>query len=307
MKLTTKCPFFSLLYLLVFLTISTSATAQIEVMDDSGQTIVLKQSAKKVISLSPGITELIYAAGGEHLIKGVVSYSDFPPQAKKLPQVGSYNSLDIEKILVMQPDLVVAWKSGNPIHQVEQLKKLGLTVYISEPKDFMSIPETIKTFGKLMATECVANKNANTFIQQFNKLKSIYQNKGDTTLKRTFIQIWNNPVMSVNEHHLISKVITLCGGQNIFAKSKGLTSTPAIESVLELDPEIIIATGMADTSKTWLNRWQQWSFLSAVKDNRLYATNPDHLVRHTPRILLGIKDVCQLIHGKRRDLEYFTK
>ena len=270
--------------------------AQIQVQDDSGQTVILEQPARTVISLSPGLTELVYAAGGSELIKGVVSYSDYPLQAKSLPRVGSYNALDIEKILIMQPDLIIAWKSGNPKHQIEQLKKLGLTVYISEPDALMDIPVTIKSLGKLMATEIIAEKNADKFIEQLNKLKQTYQNKNNANRKRTFIQIWDNPVMSVNENHLISKVITLCGGNNIFARAKGLTSSPSIESILELDPEIIIATGMADTSKTWLNRWQHWPFLSAVKNNRLYAANPDHLVRHTPRILLGIKDVCQLIN-----------
>ena len=279
-------------------TLSTPVVAQIQVQDDSGQIIILKQPARKVISLSPGLTELVYAAGGAEQLKAVVSYSDFPEQAKKLPQVGSYNSLDIEKILILQPDLVIAWKSGNPKHQIEQLKKLGLTVYISEPKDFMDIPVTMKTFGQLMATETIAEQNADNFIKQFNLLKLTYQRNNNKVLKRTFIQIWNNPVMSINENHLISKVITLCGGSNIFAQTKSLTGSPSIESILEKDPEIIIATGMADTSQTWLNRWRQWPFLSAVKNNRLYATNPDHLVRHTPRILLGIEAVCQLINSE---------
>ncbi len=271
-----------------------TAAAQIQVEDDTGQIVILQHSAKHVIALSPGLTELVYAAGGGHYIKGVVSYSDYPEQAKQLPHVGSYNSLDLEQILLLQPDLIVAWKSGNPAHQIEQLKKLGLTVYISEPHDFSDIPKTIRKLGKLMATEAIAEQQASDFIQQLNQLKQTYQNSNEP--QRTFIQIWNKPVMSVNQEHLISKVISLCGGENIFAKAKTLTTTPAIESVLAQDPQIIIATGMADSSKKWLQRWQQWPFLSAVKQHRLYATNPDHLVRHTPRILLGIKEVCELIN-----------
>lgn len=290
--------FFVFLPVFYIVTLSTPVLAQIQVQDDSGQTVILKQPARKVISLSPGLTELIYAAGGAEQIKAVVSYSDFPEQAKKLPQVGSYNTLDIEKILILQPDLVIAWKSGNPKHQIKQLKKLGLTVYISEPKDFMDIPVTLKIFGQLMATETIAEQNADKFIKQFDQLRHTYQKNNNKAAKRTFIQIWNNPIMSVNGHHLISKVITFCGGNNIFAQTKGLTSSPSIESILAQDPEIIIATGMADTSQTWLNRWQQWPFLSAVKNHRLYAVNPDHLVRHTPRILQGIKAVCQLINAE---------
>jgi len=286
---------FNTLVLLLMFIFSHSAMAQIQVQDDSGLIITLKQPATRVISLSPGITELIYAAGGARYIQGVVSFSDYPEAAKKLPQIGSYNALDMENILILQPDLVIAWKSGNPQHQIQQLKKLGLTVYISEPGDFMDIPRTIMQLGRLMATENDAEHSARAFTDQFEQLKQTYKSKKKEQPKRTFIQIWNNPVMSVNQEHLISKVISLCGGENIFAKTIGLTNSPTIESILQQDPEIIIATGMAESSAIWLERWQQWPFLNAVKNNRLYAVNPNLLVRHTPRILQGINEVCQLI------------
>ncbi len=284
-----------LILLLISLFFSISASAKIQVKDDAGQIVILQQPARNIISLSPGLTELIYAAGGSEYIKGVVRYSDYPEQAKTVPLIGSYNALDLEKIISLQPDLVVAWKSGNPKHQIDQLKKLGLTLYISETEDFMDIPRTINALGKLMGTESSSKTSSDNFINEFNNLKKHSRNNTHNNSRRTFIQIWNNPVMSVNKDHLISKVITLCGGDNIFAAAKGLTSTPSIESILAQNPEVIIATGMADTSKKWLSRWQQWSFLSAVKNKQLYAVNPDHLVRHTPRILLGIKEVCQLL------------
>lgn len=289
--------YWQIFLLILVLLISTNCHAQIKVFDDAGQLISLHKAAQKVISLSPGLTELIYAAGGAEKIKAAVSFSDYPDQAKKLPRVGSHNSLDIEQILLLQPDLIVAWESGNSQSQIAQLKKLGLIVYISEPINFNDIPDTIKKLGKLMGTETIAQQNAGTFIQQFNNLKSKYKIHNKAEKKRTFIQIWNNPLMSINNDHLISKVVTFCGGKNILGHTKSLSYAPDIESVLEHDPEIIIATGMADTSETWLKRWHQWDFISAVKNTRLYSVNPDHLVRHTPRILLGIKEVCQLIHG----------
>lgn len=285
-------------FMIVLSTLSDSALAQLQVLDDSGQMIHLSQPSKRVISLSPGLTELIYAAGGAANIQAVVSYSNYPEVAKKLPQIGSYNALDIEKILLLQPDLIVAWKSGNPKHQIEQLKKLGLTVYVSEPNDFMDIPATIIKLGQLMATESDARKSAHEFIRQFKYLKDHYRKEEKAARKRVFIQIWNNPVMTVNQQHLISKVIALCHGENIFGQNRGLTNTPSFEAILQRDPEIIIATGMAESSEQWLNRWRQWPFLSAVKNNHLYAANPDHLVRHTPRILLGIQEVCQLLEAQ---------
>lgn len=287
--------FFAVCLLILMFFISINSHAAIEVLDDSGQLITLTTAAQSIISLSPGLTELVYAAGGSLKIKAAGSFSDFPQQAKKLPEVGSYNALDVEQILAINPDLIIAWKSGNSTSQIEQLKRLGFNVYISEPINFNDIPDTIKKLGKLMGTEKSAQKNAHNFIRQLESLKQQYKPLNSKDKKRTFIQIWNNPVMSINNKHLISKVINFCGGKNIFSDALSLTYTPDIESVLKHNPEIIIATGMAVTSKIWLNRWHQWPYLSAVKNKRLYSVNPDHLVRHTPRILLGIKEVCQLI------------
>ena len=278
-----------------FIFISLPVLSQISIKDDTQQTISLEQPAQRIISLSPGITELVFAAGGGDKLIGAVSYSDYPLKAKNIPRIGSYDSLDIEQILALQPDLVIAWKSGNPDHQIQQLQSLGLKVYITEPENFASIPKTLRKFGQLMGSNEKAETSARQFEQKFNALKKQYQNKQNQPKIRTFIQIWNNPLMSVNGQHLISKVIEFCGGSNVFAQARTLTSTPSIEAILAKDPQVIIATGMADSSRQWLKRWQQWPFLSAVKNKRLYAANPDHLVRHTPRILLGIEEVCELI------------
>lgn len=284
--------------LIVMLLISTTCQAKIEVFDDAGQLVSLDKAAQRIISLSPGLTELVYAAGGADKIKAAVSFSDFPAQAKELPRIGSFSSVDIEQILLLQPDLILAWKSGNSASQIEKLKKLGLTTYISEPINFNDIADTIKKLGQLMGTEIIAQQHAGEFTKQLNRLKNKYEINNKAEKKRTFIQIWNNPLMSINNEHLISKVITLCGGKNIFGQAKSLTYSPDIEAVLEQNPEIIIATGMADTSEIWLKRWQQWDFISAVKNTRLYSVNPDNLVRHTPRILLGIEEVCRLIQAE---------
>jgi iron complex transport system substrate-binding protein len=270
-----------------------SANQLISVIDDEGNKITLNQPARRIISLSPGITELLYAAGGGDFIKGVVSFSNYPSEATKLPEVGSYNALDLEKILVLNPDLVIAWKSGNPSLQIKKLKKLGLQVYLSEPVELTDIPLSLQKLGQLMGTEKAAGYSAAAFKSRFDLLKSTYSSVKEPS--RVFIQIWDNPVMSVSGKHLISKVITLCGGENIFTQYPGLTLNPDVETVLQNDPQVIIATGMAETGQQWLTRWKQWDYLDAVKNQRLYSVNPDLLVRHTPRILDGMEEVCDLL------------
>jgi len=275
-----------------------SADQPITVIDDGGNKITLNQPARRIISLSPGITELLYAAGGGDYVKGVVSYSNYPVQATKIPEVGSYNALDLEKILALNPDLVIAWKSGNSYLQISKLKKLGVAVYLSEPVKISDIPQSIQKLGQMMGTEEVARNSAAAFKSRFEKLRLTYPAVKKT--KTVFIQIWDNPVMSVSGKHLISKVIRLCGGENIFTHYPGLTLNPDIETVLQYNPQIIIATGMEETGQQWLARWEQWDYLDAVENQRLYSVNPDLLVRHTPRILDGMEEVCALMYTREQ-------
>ena len=267
----------------------------IRVTDDLGNQIVFNKPVKRIISLSPGTTELIFSAGGGSLLKGVVSYSDFPEAAKSIPQVGSYNSLDLEKIVTLNPELIVAWESGNPPLQISKLRKLGFTVFISEPRKFSDIPSTITRLGKLMGTQDAADKSAQNFNQRFKQLKDKYTGKYKT--KSVFIQIWNKPVMSINGQHLISKIISNCNGRNIFADYPQLTLTPSVETIITLDPDIIIASRLGDIGDSWLKKWKKWGFLKAVKNKQLIKANPDNLVRHTPRILNGMEEVCSLINS----------
>jgi len=273
---------------------SSVCIADINVTDDIGHTVSLKKPAKRIISLSPGMTELIFAAGGGEYIKGVVSYSDFPETAKAIPQIGSYNAIDLERIVSLAPDLVIAWESGNPPLQISKLKSLGLTVYMSEPRDFADIPATLIRLGKLMGTEHISSKRVTDFNFHLKNIESKYYGKFKE--KSVFIQIWNKPVMSVNGQHLISKIIERCNGKNVFHDYSKLTLSPDVETVLSKNPEVIIVSRQGPLGESWLNRWKTWSFLNAVKNDQLYTANPDNLVRHTPRILDGMEEVCKLIN-----------
>jgi len=283
------------LFVLIFSALSINISyAEIKVVDDLDNILMLESPAKRVVALSPGITELVFAAGGGNLLKGAVSYSDFPPEAKSLPIVGSYNSVDVESILSLNPDLVIAWQSGNPPLQIAKLKNLGLNVYISEPRNFENIPKTLIRFGKLMGTQVVAEAASDTFLRTLNNLKLKYSNKKQKE-KTVFIQIWNQPVMSINGEHLISKIVEFCGGSNIFHDAKQLTLSLDVETVLQRNPNVIIATRDGEIGERWLSRWRQWEHLSAIEKNQLFAVHPDHVVRHTPRVLLGIEQICKII------------
>jgi len=269
----------------------------IEIIDDTSQLIRLEKPAQRIISLSPGLTELLFAAGAGQQIKGVVSYSDHPPAAKQIQQVGSYNSLDMEKIIALNPDIIFAWHSGNPESQVQQLKKLGFNVFTSEPHHLKDIANAILNFGILTGHAEFAQKQSEKFSRQLNRLQQTYQQKTKVTV---FAQIWNKPVMSIGGNHLISRLVALCGGENIFQQQTSLTVTPNIESIIEKKPQLILSTGMATQGAAWLKRWQNWHSIPAVEQQQLYSINPDLLVRHTPRVLEGAEIMCEYFDQARK-------
>lgn len=270
--------------------------AAITVQDDAGRSVKLEKPAKRIISLAPHVTEQLFAIGAGERIVGAVDYSDYPEQAKRLPRVGGYSRLDLERILALKPDLVVGWKSGNDARQLERLQQLGLKVYLSEPRHLDDIASDMERLGKLSGVAKKAAEIAAQFRQRIELLRDQHQN---TAPLRVFYQIWNRPLMTVNGKHLISDVISLCGGDNIFATVDNLTPSVSVEAVLAANPQVIIASGMATERPEWLDDWRHWKQLAAVKNKQLYVIRPDIIQRATPRLLQGAERMCQLLDTAR--------
>lgn len=267
------------------------------VSDDLGGSVSLSQPAQRIVSLAPHATEMLFAAGlGTHLV-GAVSYSDYPEAARSIPRVGSYDNPDLERILALKPDLVVAWYSGNPPRPLETLQRLGIAVYQSEPREFEQIPATIEKLGVLGGSRPIASANAAEFRRQLEQLR---RHHAEARPIRVFYQLWQQPLMTANNEHLIGKVITLCGGRNVFGTLGQLTPTVSLEAVLAAGPEVIVASGMDTARPEWLDEWRRWPQLPAVQHNALYFIAPDLIQRHSPRILLGARQLCEQLDDARR-------
>lgn len=264
----------------------------LEVKDDEGLLIQLDAPAKQIISLAPSLTELLYAAGAGEKLVGVVEYSDYPEAAKSLPIVGRHDLLDMEKILQLQPDLIVAWQTGNPRASVNRLRELGLTVYIAEPKNLSSITSHIHRLSVLAGTELVAQPTINDFQKKWQELSDTYQHKAPVS---TFYQVWDRPLISAGGNELINDIIELCGGVNIFKEISLVAPKVSIEAVLMRDPAAIIASGMDIERPEWLDEWLRWPNLTAVSNASLFFVAPDLLQRHTPRALIGAEKMCEQI------------
>jgi len=275
--------------LAALLGLTSLARADIVVRDDAGHDVHLKAPARRIVALAPHSTESLYAAGGGGYLVGTVEYSDYPPEAKKVPRVGGYSRFDLEAIVALKPDLVIAWQSGNPAAQVDKLRALGLTVFITQPNLMADVASQLEQLGQLAGTESIAKPAAEHFRQRLENLRRANAAKPKV---RVFYQIWKNPLMTVGGQQIISDALHLCGGDNVFGKLPQMAPTVSVEAVLEADPEAIVATGMGDARPEWLSDWNQWRRMTAVKRGNLFHINPDLMQRHTPRILDGAEQLC---------------
>jgi iron complex transport system substrate-binding protein len=265
----------------------------IRVSDDRGAQILLRAPARRVVSLAPSLTELIYAAGGASHLVGVDSSSDYPPAAAKLPRVGDAAGLDLERILALRPELVFGWLSGNKPSDIARLEQLGIKVFLSEPRHLADIPRTLRVMGKLLGTGPVAEPQAVAFEQRLQALRA---QTADSRPALVFFEVWHQPLITVNGQHLISDVLTVCGGRNVFSALPALAPSVSLESVLMADPEVIIAS---DAPPDALAAWSRNPRLRAVERRQIYELSPDLITRATPRVLDGAEKVCGWLAAAR--------
>jgi iron complex transport system substrate-binding protein len=192
--------------------------------------------------------------------------------------------------------LVVTWKSGNSTAIYNKLTNFGFKVYQSEADTLNKISTSILRLGKLAGTESIAIPAARKFQQKIDTLEKQFSRKKNI---RVFYQFWDRPIYTVNERHLISHIIELCGGENIYSNLSSLTPQISTESVLKNDPDIIIASGSDDFRPEWLDAWKLWPELKAIQNNQLYFVQPDFIQRHTTRIIHGGKLICEYIDRAR--------
>lgn len=264
--------------------------AAVQAVDDSGRPIHLSAPARRILSLAPHVTELIFAAGAGSKLVGVTTFSDYPEAAKKIPLVGDYGKIDAERILAIKPDLVIGWQSGNSPADIASLERLGIPVFLTEPRRLEDIPRLLGAIGELAGTQAPAAVAANEFRTKSDILRQEYAGRPPV---RVFYEIWHEPLMTINGDHLISAVIDLCGGRNLFSRAGGLTPTISIEDVLAGNPQAVVASHS-------LQGWQAYPRLDAVRHGNLFYLHPDLIQRQTPRILEGARQMCAQIDQARR-------
>jgi iron complex transport system substrate-binding protein len=263
--------------------------------DDRGYVIALPAPASRIVSLAPHVTELLFEAGAGGKLIGVSRFSDHPEAAQGIASVGDAAAADLERIVALRPNLVVAWKSGNHLGDIAKLERLGYPVFVTEPSQLSDIPRLLRALGTLAGTS--AEQPASAFESELEDLAARYQGRPKVSV---FYEIWNEPLMTVNRGHMIDHVLRLCGGVNIFAGARTLVPVVSVESVLANNPDVIIDGYSWDATETALAAWQRFPGLNAVRNRQLYRVPPELLHRQAPRILRGAGLICEYLEKARK-------
>ena len=274
-----------------------ASAVEIVLTDDRGETIRLPRPATRIVSLAPGLTEMLYAAGAGERLVGAVEFSDYPAAARALPRVGNSAAVDAERIAALRPDLVLAWPHGAGARQVDQLRRLGLPVFVSDPRNLDDIAQALETLGRLAGSEAAARAAARDYRQKLVRLRADHTN---APVLRVFVQIWASPLMTVNDRHLIADVLRTCGARNVFGEATQLAPTVTPEAVIAANPEVILVVAKSADAQKAFETWRKWPRLDAVRRDRLIAVDPDKLSRLTPRAIEGTATLCASLEKARQ-------
>jgi len=281
----------------IFFGLSTTpwAIAGITLQQANGDSLILPEPAERIITLAPNLAELVFAAGAGDRLKAVVEYSNFPAQVTEIPRVGDAFRIDLERIVELDPDLVIAWRSGNPQAALQKLQQLGITVWqieITRPEDIAGAVENISMAAGTQ------NHGRTVARQLQNQLARLQRDNASKTTVEYFYQIAANPLYTINGQHIISHSLAICGGHNIFSDLPTLAPQISRESVILENPQVMIAPRVPGEPPA-LGVWQDWPQLHAVQNKTMLYLPADEINQATPRLLDSIDLACKLLDEVR--------
>ena len=267
----------------------------VSIKDDRGRVVAINRPVQRIVTLAPHLTELTYAAGAGEQLVGVARHSDYPPAAARITQVGDALRVDAEAVLALKPDLVLAWRSGNPFAEINRLEQIGLPVLATEPARLADIPRLLRAIGTLAGSGGHAQMAATDFEGEIQALRERYARAPRI---RVFYVIWHKPLLTVNGAHLISEILSLCGGENVFADLGQLTPNITLEALIAARPAAILGGASAGGAKGFAEQWRA-AAVPPLRDLPAHYIDPDLIQRPTPRIVAGVKAVCSALEEVR--------
>lgn len=268
--------------------------------DDTGRVIQIPEPAQRIVSLAPHNTEILFAIGAGPLIKGTVHYSDYPKAALDIPRIGGYDKVNLEKIITLQPDLIVAWQSGNDARANKRLEQLGFPIYYSEPEQLKDIARNMTELGKLTGNSEQGVQAEQRFMNRYEALKTA--NRNAKTI-RIYYEVWHNPRYTLGGTHFTREIFNLCGAENIFSDVEEKAPIVSLEAIISRNPQVILTGdrhGDADLTKL-RKQWLQWPNIAAVKNAHIYFVDADIYTRSSPRAIDAAEHLCNLLSDIRRE------
>ena len=268
----------------------------LQVRDDVGDQITLPAGTCRFVSLAPGTTAMLYAAGAGHCLVGTIAHSTEPPDASKLPIVGDAETLDFEQLLALRPTVVVVAVDVVQRVRIDRIKELGIPVYQVHVTRLAGMPESVRRLGALAGTEAAANKKADELAIELAALDARYRSRAPV---RVLYQIWDRPIYTIGGSHVITDALTLCGAVNIFADLS--TAAPAVtrEAAVLRKPELIIASAPPGAADDWLAEWRKIPALAAVRDRQLVRHVDERIDRMGPSVIAATGNLCAVIDKAR--------
>ncbi len=268
------------------------AVDSLTVHDDLGQPVTLAGPPIRIVSLSPGATEMLFAAGAGLRVVATVEYSDEPAAARAVPRIGDVVAVDMERLLAARPQVVVAWPGGGNIAQTGAIERLGIPIYREQVNRLDDLGGSLRRLGVLMGTTDVAERAARALEAQVARLASTYRN---TTPRTVLLQVWNHPLYTLGGGQLISDVLRICGTRNIFGDLSEQAPAVDPEAVIARDPDIIVAASPPGAGQQWITDWQRFKSLRAVRRGNLFVFEDQRLTRLGPSVIEAAAGLCALL------------
>jgi iron complex transport system substrate-binding protein len=285
-----------IILVLLFAAARPACAAGIDVVDDTGARVLLDHPAQRIVSLAPGATEMLFAAGaGSHVI-ATVAYADEPPAARQVPRIGDSSAIDMERLLTLKPDVVVYWPGGNNPAQIAQLKRLGFTLYGQQVNRLSDLSVSLVRLGLMTGTTAAAQQRARQIEQQLTQLRQRYSRRAPVS---ALLETWNQPLYTVGAQHLMSDALSICGAVNVFGDLPQLSPAVQVEAVITRDPDLIIAAAPPGGGAQWLAAWRKYPAMKAVRLQHLLDFTDQALSRLGPSVLAATAVLCVQVDAAR--------
>jgi iron complex transport system substrate-binding protein len=274
--------------------------AERAVHDDLGRTMTVPAAPLRIVSLAPGTTEMLFAAGAGRQIIATVEYSDTPPGARSVPRIGDAAAIDMERVVGLHPDVVVAWPGGGNRAQREKIATLGVPVYDQQVTQLADLAGSLRRLGELAGTQAQANQAAQALEARLSALERTYGGPRGAARPKVLLQIWNRPIYTVGGRQLMSDALRVCGASNVFADLPEAAPLIDTESVIARNPDIIIVAAPPGDAAAWVADWQRFGSLKAVKSGRVVAFSDQALSRLGPSVIDATEKLCETLKGLSR-------